>query len=207
MLSSRISAWGFSPRIPTIAADNSQLHCISGFMSSGLEVKESTLKPNWVGKRIWINLQSLGFESMYWGSAQKKKQHHPQQNETKEQEAQMNYKSAWVKHMTLNVNDLKTEPTGIKIRPIDGLEGVDYLSPGALTNHVSYVFGPVITALQAAGYNADPTKPNLAASPYDWRLMPLELERRDGYFTKTMTLVEKMYKDNRNSPVVLLGHR
>eukprot|EP00529_Nitzschia_sp_RCC80_P014051 CAMPEP_0113478794 /NCGR_PEP_ID=MMETSP0014_2-20120614/20950_1 /TAXON_ID=2857 /ORGANISM="Nitzschia sp." /LENGTH=746 /DNA_ID=CAMNT_0000372017 /DNA_START=517 /DNA_END=2757 /DNA_ORIENTATION=- /assembly_acc=CAM_ASM_000159 len=174
-------------------------------MSSGLEVQESTLKPNWVGKRIWINLSSLGFSSMYWGSAQSKKQQHQTKSE-KEQEAQINYKSAWIKHMTLNVKDMTAEPAGVKIRPISGLEGVNYLSPGALTNHVSYVFGPVIDALQEAGYNSNPDKLNLAASPYDWRVAPQELERRDQYFTKTMRMVETLYKDNDNTPVVLIGH-
>jgi Lecithin:cholesterol acyltransferase len=177
-------------------------------MSSGLEVKESNLKPNWVGKRIWINLQSLGFQSMYWGSAQKQvtASTTDDNNKTEEEKAQMNYKSAWIKHMTLDAKDMKTESVGIKVRPIEGLEGVDYLSPGALTNHVSYVFGPVIKALEDAGYNSNPSKPNLAAAPYDWRVMPLELERRDKYFSKTMTMVETLYKNNNNTPVVILGH-
>lgn len=172
-------------------------------MSSGLEVKESNVKPNWVGKRIWINLSSLGFQSMYWGPSQK--QHNKPRNTT-EEELQMNYKSAWIKHMTLNAKDMKTEQSGVKVRAIEGLEGVDYLSPGAFTNHVSYVFGPVIKALELAGYNTNPSKPNLAASPYDWRIPPMELERRDRYFTKTIKIVEQLYNDNDRTPVVLLGH-
>mmetsp|Transcript_25733 Transcript_25733/g.36622 ORF Transcript_25733/g.36622 Transcript_25733/m.36622 type:complete len:179 (-) Transcript_25733:24-560(-) len=35
---------------------------IPGFMSSGMEVKESDIRESWVGERIWLNLKSLGFE-------------------------------------------------------------------------------------------------------------------------------------------------
>ena len=38
---------------------------VPGFMSSGLYVKESKIKESWVGKRIWINLQALGFEAAH----------------------------------------------------------------------------------------------------------------------------------------------
>jgi hypothetical protein len=40
---------------------------IPGFMSSGLEVKESKDSPSWVSKRVWINLTSIGFASIFRG--------------------------------------------------------------------------------------------------------------------------------------------
>ena len=185
---------------------------IPGFMSSGLEIKESKLCPSWKDKRIWLNLSSLGLSSLYFGQAQKKKQSIKitkstttcSNNEQQQQQQQQKYKSAWLEHMRLNLDDMRSEPNGVQIRPISGLEGVDYLTPGnAFTSHVSYVFGPMILALQKEGYVQGNT---LQAAPYDWRLPPSELERRDGYFTKTIQCVQDLYQKNNGTPVVLLAH-
>jgi hypothetical protein len=187
---------------------------IPGFMSSGLEIKESSINPNWVNKRLWLNLGSLGLSAFYFGSAQKKTDGSKHNQPTslldsvdvecvdQETQDQQNYKSAWLTHMMLNSDDLRSDPSGIKVRAIKGLEGVDYLTPGTFTNMVSYVFGPAINAFKKKGY----TDKNLKASPYDWRVSPDELEKRDKYFTKTMHMVEKLYKDNGNIPVIVIGH-
>lgn len=45
--------------------------------------------------------------------------------------------------------------------------GVDYLSEGALTESMSYVFGPVLKLLRNVGYKDGV---NLEAAPYDWRI-------------------------------------
>lgn len=90
------------------------------------------------------------------------------------------------------------------MRAMSGLAGVDYLTPNnPLTQLVSYVFGPVIKALVRVGYEDGL---NLDAAPYDWRLTPAELERRDGYFTRTMAQVERLYESNGRTPVVLVCH-
>jgi len=179
---------------------------IPGFMSSGLEVKESEDSPNWVGKRVWINLTSLGFASIFRGG-------NLERNESirgktgfdeeahREFEQQIVCKNKWLHHMSLSA-DMVTERPGVKVRPINGLAGVDYLTPGALTEHLSYVFGPVINALQAAGYS----NTTLDAAPYDWRLPPSELESRDHYFSETMLQIENMYRRNNSTPIVLLCH-
>jgi hypothetical protein len=44
---------------------------------------------------------------------------------------------------------------------------VDYLSEGALTESMSYVFGPVLKLLRSVGYEDGA---NLGAAPYDWRI-------------------------------------
>lgn len=44
---------------------------------------------------------------------------------------------------------------------------VDYLSEGALTESMSYVFGPVLKLLRSVGYEDGV---NLDAAPYDWRI-------------------------------------
>lgn len=127
--------------------------------------------------------------------------------EFEEERQQYKYKSSWLRHMMLDSRDTKSDPPGIKVRPIEGIEGVDYLTPGPITSHISYVFGPVIKALvdssKAGGYTPDV---NLRASTYDWRLCPRDMERRDKYFTKTKLLIEEMYQQNNQTPVVLLAH-
>jgi hypothetical protein len=189
---------------------------IPGFMSSGLEIKESSTNPNWVNERLWLNLGSLGLSAMYFGKAQRQTNKSTPssqvirtdtddtENVDEEERQQANYKSSWLKHMMLNATDLRSDPPGIKVRAIEGLEGVDYLSPGTFTNMVSYVFGPAIIALEKGGYNT--TNTNLMASPYDWRLPPQELEIRDKYFSRTMGYVEKLYNENNHTPVIIIGH-
>ena len=41
---------------------------------------------------------------------------------------------------------------GIKVRPMTGLEAIDYLKPGAITSYYTYVFGPMINQLKDVGY-------------------------------------------------------
>jgi hypothetical protein len=43
---------------------------------------------------------------------------------------------------------LSSDPQGIRVRPIEGIEGIDYISPGALTNSLSYVMGPLIQVMR-----------------------------------------------------------
>jgi hypothetical protein len=179
---------------------------IPGFMSSGLEVKESEDSPNWVGKRVWINLTSLGFASIFRGGNLERNESIRgktgfDEEKHREFEQQIVCKNKWLHHMSLSA-DMVTERPGVKVRPINGLAGVDYLTPGALTEHLSYVFGPVINALQAAGYS----NTMLDAAPYDWRLPPSELESRDHYFSETMLQIEDMYRRNNSTPIVLLCH-
>jgi len=174
---------------------------IPGFMSSGLYVKESGAKPSWEDKRIWLNLGSLGFQAMHFGGDMRLASASPS-NDTVKKDEGYEMRSLWLQHMALK-QDMKTEKDGIQVRNITGLAGVDYLTPGALTSHVSYVFGPVIQALQAVGYVEGQ---NLDASPYDWRVPPHVLEDRDQYFSRTMVQVVDLYEKNKNTPVVLLGH-
>ena len=112
------------------------------------------------------------------------------------------HRSKWLSHMGL-LEDMKSEHPDVQVRAMEGLAGVDYLTPGTLTNHLSYVFGPVITALKKVGYEEGV---NLDAVPYDWRLPPSELEKRDQYFTKTMRKIEEMYDKSGGMPVVLVCH-
>jgi hypothetical protein len=116
---------------------------------------------------------------------------------------ELDCKSAWLQHMSLT-SDMCTEREGNEIRPIQGLDGVDFLVDIANINvGASYVFGPIIKLLKGIGYVKGR---NLDACPYDWRIPPSVLEERDGYFTKTMERIERMYSETNGKPVVLLCH-
>jgi len=112
-------------------------------------------------------------------------------------------KSTWLDHLSLS-NDMVNERPGNVIRPIAGLDGVDFLTDMATIKiGASYVFGPIIKLLTDKGYIREK---DLDAAPYDWRVPPSILEERDGYFTKTLDRIEKMYADSDETPVVLLCH-
>jgi hypothetical protein len=72
------------------------------------------------------------------------------------------------------------DPTGIVVRPNQGLDAVAYLETEmTMIKGSTYVFGALIKDLKAVGY----TDTNLRAMAYDWRLPPHMLEVRDQYFT------------------------
>ncbi|KAL7531963.1 hypothetical protein ACHAXR_004337 [Thalassiosira sp. AJA248-18] len=181
-------------------------------MSSGLTIQKSHIIDSWEGRRLWLNLKSLGLEKFYDNKASRDRQKERSTNTAPEQHyddddddddsIEHNLENLWIKHISLSPRDLKSDPPGIQVRPMEGLAGVDYLTPGTLTSFLSYVFGPVINALQKQGYEDGV---NLDAAPYDWRLSPIELERRDEYFSNTMKKVEEMHKRN-GLPIVLLCH-
>lgn len=237
---------------------------IPGFMSSGLEIVNSEIHPQWNQKRLWLNLASLGAErlgritrqpwqraheglsefyqrhpalpsSHHHGSPTTKEQIRtasPAQGENiqtaevaadteediqdpeatavasslsaqQQQQQQQQIRSLWLQHMMLQP-DLKTERPGMRVRPIPGLAGVDYLYPSFLTSMVTYVFGPLVRYLvEEGGYVADV---NLQAAPWDWRLPPSALETRDHYFTNCLNQIEELYQTSGNQPVVILGH-
>lgn len=160
---------------------------IPGFMSSGLTVQKSSIVPSWKGKRLWLNLSSLGFHSLHVGGAlrrneeirstrflnadAKRKDGEIVEDASMEEMhqqylKQVECKSQWVEHMRLDL-DMMSERKGVEVRPIPGTAGVDYLAPGALTESMSYVFGPVLKLLKAVGYKDGV---NLDAAPYDWRV-------------------------------------
>lgn len=57
----------------------------------------------------------------------------------------------WIQHLCLQEDGI-SDPEGIKVRPVKGVEAVTYLDPGALTAPLSYVMGPLVENLQQLGY-------------------------------------------------------
>ena len=85
---------------------------IPGFMSSGLEVRESSVSKSWVGKRVWINLQSLGFEKLFHGKLLHQSE---KEGDRREYEEQVDCKNKWLRHMSL-ADDMVSERPGMKVR-------------------------------------------------------------------------------------------
>jgi hypothetical protein len=110
---------------------------------------------------------------------------------------------AWLQHMTLADNRRSDPQNGkIVVRSMKGIEGVDFLQPGFVMDFATYVFGPIIANLKWVGYNDK----NLQAAPYDWRIAPVDLEKRDRYFSKLAQQILDMKAANGGKPVVILAH-
>lgn len=181
---------------------------IPGFMSSGLELLESDLVESWVGKRIYLNIAAIGISAMYFGKAQKREVYSDPDDEDfedDEEAQQYSLKSKWLKHMLL-ADDRESDPPGVKVRVIPGIDGVAYVAPGALTSGVSWVFAKFIDAMVERGYKIEGEDANIMAAPYDWRMAPSTLENRDQYFTNTIGMIEELYSKNNSTPVVLVCH-
>ena len=106
----------------------------------------------------------------------------------------------WIEHMCLGPDGI-SDPPKIKVRPIHGIHGVDYLASAPMARAPSYVFAHLIRALVEVGYDDN----NLDAAPYDWRLPPSILQTRDNYFGKLKHKIEGMV-EHLGRPVVLLCH-
>jgi hypothetical protein len=118
-------------------------------------------------------------------------------------ESALQVRSAWLHHMSLS-DDMVHEREGNRVRPYEGLEGVEYMSGDVVTQLGSWVHAPVTKFLTSElGYVKGK---NLDAAPYDWRVPPSVTEERDGYLTKTKQRIEQLYHDNHNVPVILLCH-
>lgn len=178
---------------------------VPGFMSSGLRVERSTVEPSWEGERVWLSLGKLGIAAVHhkglwdqtnaalapkFGELEGEAQLHPDSG---------HLKNKWLEHLILKSAD--EEMDGIRVRAIPGVEGVDFLDPHLLVKTFTYVFGPVVSALQEAGYREGV---DLGVATYDWRLAPAVLRQRDQFFDNMVEQVEKL--NQTGSGVVLLGH-
>lgn len=103
-------------------------------------------------------------------------------------------KTCWLKHIMLDP-ETGLDPPGIKLRAAQGFEAADFFITGY------WIWNKVLENLAVLGYGPD----NMYSAAYDWRLAYLDLERRDGYFTKLKNQIEITNKLN-NQKTVLIGH-
>ncbi|CAI5758755.1 unnamed protein product [Candida verbasci] len=103
-------------------------------------------------------------------------------------------KGCWLKHIQLD-EETGLDPPNIKVRAAQGFEAADFFMAGY------WIWNKILQNLAVIGYNPD----NMISAAYDWRLLYIDLERRDGYFTKLRTHIELTYKMT-GQKSVLVGH-
>lgn len=92
---------------------------IPGIFSSVLEVWQSLEKPKWLREKLWIDLSKVGFFSG--------KDTRSNVELTDEERRAM--AKEFVRHM-MPGPDGCSDPPGIKVRPREGVSGIDFLTDG-----------------------------------------------------------------------------
>ena len=153
------AALGFLPKYPVLI--------IPGLASSALECW-TTYKGTWKRERVWVDPFKIGKAAALQKIANrvnKKKVKHTSKLETEDDDDDKNVvipkdERRWLKHI-MTAADGFSDPPGIKVRPVTGLHGIDFLAESALAKKPSYVFGYVIQQLIDVGYDTT----NLDAFP------------------------------------------
>lgn len=134
-------ALGYKPKYPVMI--------VPGLASSALICWESD-KEAWKMERVWVDPFKIGKAAAFQKLSNKMKG----KSKKDEGEEDLNKdQRRWLKHILLAA-DGYSDPPGIKVRPVDGLGGCDYLSDSPLAKKATYVFGHVIQTLADAGYDA-----------------------------------------------------
>ncbi|CAK7893036.1 phospholipid:diacylglycerol acyltransferase [[Candida] anglica] len=103
-------------------------------------------------------------------------------------------KACWLKHIMLD-EETGLDPPGIKIRAAQGFEAADFFLAGY------WIWNKILQNLAVIGYGPN----NMVSASYDWRLAYLDLQKRDGYFTKLKQSIEMM-KELNGQQTILVGH-
>ncbi|KAI5961177.1 LRO1 [Candida pseudojiufengensis] len=103
-------------------------------------------------------------------------------------------KACWLKNIKLD-EETGLDPPNIKIRAAQGFEAADFFMAGY------WIWNKILQNLAVIGYSPD----NMISAAYDWRLTYLDLEKRDGFFSKLKIQIE-MTKKTTGQKSVLVGH-
>lgn len=103
-------------------------------------------------------------------------------------------KTCWLRHILLDP-ETGLDPPGIKLRAAQGFEAADFFVAGY------WIWNKILQNLSVIGYNPN----NMLSASYDWRLAYLDLERRDGYFSKLKQQIE-LAKKMSGQKTYLIGH-
>jgi chemotaxis protein histidine kinase CheA len=107
-----------------------------------------------------------------------------------------------------NQSDTDDLATGCKLRPDEGLDAISSLSPAGvgsqlLVGGTNTVYAWLIQWLaDNLGYDVG----NIVGLPYDWRLSPDKMERRDGFLTLTRRRMEAAVQSNGGKPGIMVAH-
>lgn len=103
-------------------------------------------------------------------------------------------KTCWLKHIMLD-EETGLDPPNIKIRAAQGFDAADFFMAGY------WIWNKILQNLAVIGYGPN----NMLSASYDWRLAYIDLEKRDGYFSKLKAQIELNNKLNKKKSV-LIGH-
>lgn len=103
-------------------------------------------------------------------------------------------KACWLKHIMLD-EETGLDPPGFQIRSAQGFEAADFFITGY------WIWNKILQNLAVIGYSPN----NMFSAAYDWRLAYLDLEKRDGFFSKLKSQIELSNKIN-GEKSVLVGH-
>lgn len=103
-------------------------------------------------------------------------------------------KACWLKHIKLDPTS-GLDPPGVKLRASLGFDGADFFVAGY------WIWNKILQNLAVVGYGPE----NMISAGYDWRLAYLDLEKRDGYFTKLKLQIEST-KRLTGEKSYLVGH-
>eukprot|EP00118_Oscarella_pearsei_P000013 m.3974 g.3974 ORF g.3974 m.3974 type:complete len:737 (+) comp10031_c0_seq1:164-2374(+) len=95
-----------------------------------------------------------------------------------------------------------------KSRPDEGVDAVTELNPGLILGPLSSVWKSFVDMAASLGFEPQRT---LLAAPYDFRLAPMLLESRDGYFSRLKRTIEQAVtqaekNDFYDGSAVVVGH-
>lgn len=103
-------------------------------------------------------------------------------------------KTCWLRHIMLDTTT-GLDPPNIKVRAAQGFEAADFFMAGY------WIWNKILQNLAVIGYGPN----NMISASYDWRLTYIDLEKRDGYFSKLKAQVE-IVKQLTGKKSVLVGH-
>ena len=118
--------------------------------------------------------------------------------------------TCWVECMTLGRNQTDSDKgeQGCKLRPDEGLDAIASLAPGGLgaellVGQTNTLFAWLVQWLaDNLGYDLS----NMVGLPYDWRLSPHMMEKRDGFLSQTRAKIEAAVKSNGGLPGIMVAH-
>lgn len=103
-------------------------------------------------------------------------------------------KACWLKHIKLDP-ETGLDPPNIKLRASMGFDAADFFVAGY------WIWNKILQNLAVIGYGPN----NMISAAYDWRLAYLDLEIRDGFFSKLKLTVETSKRLN-GEKTYLVGH-
>lgn len=106
-----------------------------------------------------------------------------------------------------NQSDTDDVRTGCKLRPDEGLDAISSLSPGGIMGSVLVGGTNTVYAwlIQWCADNLGYDVSNIIGLPYDWRLSPDRMERRDGFLTLTRRRIEAAVHTS-GAPGIMVAH-